>query len=195
MTSAHNPAAVVPAQAAARSNRSGTRRMSNTDWLQEYFTNIRARFIAQRTLAESALAQLNDEELFRTIGREGNSIAVLLKHVGGNLRSRWTDPFETDGEKPDRNRDGEFEVERDSAAEVRRVWNDGWAAVERTLAGLAPADVERKLRVRDEQLSLFEALHRSLAHTAQHVGQIVLLAKQWKDSDWQTLSIPRRRSS
>jgi uncharacterized damage-inducible protein DinB len=166
--------------------------MPERDWRQTYLADVRTNFAAQRTLAEGALAQLSEDELFRTAGSEGNSIAVLLKHVGGNLRSRWTDPFDTDGEKPDRNRDGEFEAEQDTAADVRRVWDEGWSVLERTLAALHSADFERTLRIRGEPLTLIAALNRSLAHTAHHVGQIVLLAKQWKDTEWVTLSIPRK---
>ena len=167
--------------------------MAEHDWRQTYLADVRVNFSGQRDLAERALAQLSHEELFRTAGSESNSIAVLLKHVGGNLRSRWTEPFDTDGEKPDRNRDGEFEAEHDSAADVRRVWDNGWNVLERTLSSFQPGDLDRTLRIRGEQLSLIAALNRSLAHTAHHVGQIVLLAKQWRDTEWMTLSIPRRR--
>lgn len=167
--------------------------MPETDWRRTYLADVRQTFSAQRTLAERALAQLGDADLFRVAGAESNSIAVLLKHVGGNLRSRWTEPFLTDGEKPDRNRDGEFEVDADTGADVRRVWDAGWTALEQTLVSLQPDDIQRTLTIRGEEMSLLHALHRSLAHTAQHVGQIVLLAKQWKDAEWQNLSLPRRR--
>src|SRR5688572_23768747 len=157
--------------------------MPEHDWRQTYLADVRANFGNQRTLAERALAQVSDDDLFRTAGSENNSIAVLLKHVGGNLRSRWTEPFDTDGEKSDRNRDGEFEADQDSATDVRRVWDTGWSVLERTLSEFQPDDVQR---------TLIAALNRSLAHTAQHVGQIILLAKQWRDREWETLSIPRR---
>jgi hypothetical protein len=154
------------------------------DWRADYLAGVRDTFLQQRRLAEKALAQLGDEDLVRVAGDEDNSIAVLLKHVGGNLRSRWTRPFETDGEKPDRDRDGEFDVARDTPESVRAVWDDGWAVAEATLSALRPADIERTIRIRGEEVALIQALHRSLAHTAQHVGQIILLAKQWKGSDW-----------
>ena len=166
--------------------------MPEQDWRPTYLADVRDNFSNQRSLAERALAQLHDDELFRTAGTESNSIAVLLKHVGGNLRSRWTEPFDTDGEKPDRNRDGEFEGQQDTAADVRRSWDNGWSVLERTLHELQPADLGRMLRIRGEQLTLIAALNRSLAHTAHHVGQIVLLAKQWRDTEWETLSIPRK---
>lgn len=165
------------------------------DWRDQFLAEIRESFALQRKLAEKAVAQLDDEQLFRTAGPEDNSVAVIMKHVGGNLRSRWTEPFTTDGEKPDRMRDEEFVVERDDAAAVRAVWERGWAAAEATLAALVPSDIERTLRIRGEPHSLFKALHRSLSHTAQHVGQIILLARQWKGAEWQTLSIPRGRSA
>jgi uncharacterized damage-inducible protein DinB len=166
--------------------------MPEHDWRETYLADVRANFGNQRSLAERALAQISDDDLFRTTGAEGNSIAVLLKHVGGNLRSRWTEPFDTDGEKPDRNRDGEFEATEDNATDVRRVWDNGWSVLETTLQSLQPRDLERTLRIRGEQLTLIAALNRSLAHAAQHVGQIILLAKQWRDTEWQTLSIPRK---
>ncbi|HEX6306811.1 MAG TPA: DUF1572 family protein [Longimicrobiales bacterium] len=154
-------------------------------------TEIRDSYQVQRTLAERALAQLDDEQLFRSAGEEGNSIAVLMKHVGGNLRSRWTEPFTTDGEKPDRDRDSEFVTDADDAASVRAVWERGWAALDATLVGLRPEDLERTLVVRGERASVLAALLRNLTHTAQHVGQIILLAKQWQGPAWETLSIPR----
>jgi hypothetical protein len=153
--------------------------------------DIRDTFRLQRQLAERAVAQLDDADLFRVTGAEDNSVAVLLKHVGGNLRSRWTEPFTTDGEKPDRDRDGEFLLDADDAASVRAVWDRGWAALDAVLAGLEPTDLGRTVVIRGESSSAHRALLRSHAHTTQHVGQIILLAKQWKGSGWTTLSIPR----
>lgn len=164
------------------------------DWQNDFFGAIRDAFLAQRRIAERALEQVDDTDFTRTAGPGDNSIAAIAKHVGGNLRSRWTQPFETDGEKPDRDRDREFEVESDTREDVMGVWNAGWSALEQTLLALRPADMERTLYIRGEANTLVGALHRSLAHTAQHVGQIILLAKQWRGSDWRTLSIPRGRS-
>lgn len=166
-----------------------------SDWRDEYLDEIRHSFRAQRTLAERAIAQLNDDELLRTLGEEDNSVAVIMKHVGGNLRSRWTEPFTTDGEKPDRNRDGEFVVDDDGATTVRAVWERGWSVLEQTLASLTRDDLGRELHIRGEPHSLIRALERSLTHTAQHTGQIVMLAKHWKGAAWQTLSIPRGESA
>lgn len=171
-----------------------------TDWREQYLADIRREFTNQRGLAERAVEQLDDGDMLRAAGDDDNSVAVLMKHVGGNLRSRWTEPFTTDGEKSDRNRDGEFDVVAavsDSAAvvaEVRRTWERGWAALDGTLAALEPDDLDREVTIRGEVLALVTALHRSLAHTAQHVGQIIMLAKQWRAAEWRTLSIPKGES-
>jgi hypothetical protein len=156
--------------------------------------DVHETFLQQRQLAERAAAQLSPEELFRTAAADENSVAALMKHVGGNLRSRWTEPFTTDGEKPDRNRDGEFEVGGDDVATVERIWNDGWHVLDTTLAGFTAADLGRDVVIRGEAIPLMRALQRSLAHTAQHAGQIILLARHWRGPGWRTLSIPRGRS-
>lgn len=166
------------------------------DWRSHYLEDIRSVFGTQRSLAERAAAQLDEAQLFRSSDTGENSVAILMKHVGGNLRSRWQDPFTTDGEKPDRHRDGEFEIApAETAAAVRAVWEDGWRVLDATLAGLTPDDFTRTLMIRRQPLTLPQALHRSLTHTAQHVGQIILLARQWTGTAWQTLSIPRGRSA
>lgn len=170
------------------------------DWREQYLADIRREFTNQRGLAERAVEQLDDDQLLRAAGDDDNSVAVLMKHVGGNLRSRWTEPFTTDGEKPDRNRDGEFDVVADASdsaavvAEVRRTWERGWDALDATLAELTPDDLDRNVTIRGEVLALVTALHRSLAHTAQHAGQIIMLAKQWRGSEWRTLSIAKGES-
>jgi hypothetical protein len=152
-------------------------------------------FRRQKELAERALAQVSDAEFFRTIDPESNSLAVIVKHVGGNLRSRWTDFLTTDGEKPDRDRDGEFlVVEGTSRGSVMAEWDAGWRALFDTLASLRPADLVATVHVRAEPLTAVAAAHRSLAHIAQHVGQIVLLAKHFRSEHWNTLSIPRGQS-
>ena len=164
------------------------------DWRTEFLNTTRDTFALQRKLVERAIAQLDDAELFRAAGGEDNSVAVLMKHIGGNLRSRWTEPFTTDGEKPDRDRDSEFVSDADTAASIRAVWERGWAALDGVFDSVQPDDLGRTLLVRGEPNSLVKALQRSLAHTAQHAGQIILLAKQWKGAAWQTLSIPRNES-
>jgi len=153
-------------------------------------------FRKQKELAERAMAQVDDEQFFRTIDAESNSIAIIAKHVGGNLRSRWTDFLTTDGEKPDRDRDGEF-IAPDSGgrARVMEVWNGGWAVLFSTFATLRADDLTATVRIRSEAMTTVAAMHRAMAHVAQHVGQIVLLAKHYRSSDWKTLSIPRGQSS
>lgn len=158
-------------------------------------TDVRREFANQRKVAERAVAQLNEDELFRTIGEDGNSVAILMKHIGGNLRSRWTDFLTADGEKPDRNRDGEFVADGESADSVRRVWEAGWGILDQTLASLRPEDLLATVRIRGEELSAIKALNRGLAHIAQHVGQIILIAKVLRAAEWQTLSIPRGKSA
>jgi hypothetical protein len=156
---------------------------------------FRQEFSSLRALAEKALGQLDDDGFFRALDGDANSPAVLAKHIGGNLRSRWTDVFTSDGEKPDRRRDREFELDAaDTRASVMERWAAGWDAVAATLDALAPEDLERVVTVRGEPHTLPRALTRSLAHTAGHVHQIVLLARHWSGSAWRTLSIPRGQS-
>ena len=149
-----------------------------------------------RTLAEGAVAQVPDDDLFRPIDSESNSIAVVMRHVAGNLRSRFTDFLGSDGEKPDRNRDGEFEIPSGTTREaVVADWNRGFSSLESALAGLAPADLMRDVHIRGERMTAMEALHRAMTHISMHVGQIVLLAKHMRGSNWRTLSIPRGQSA
>jgi hypothetical protein len=157
-----------------------------------YLDDIRARFASMRELAERALAQTDDRAFIRTLGDDENSIAVLVTHVGGNLRSRFTDFLTTDGEKPDRNRDGEFQLPQGEVrgAVVER-WSIGWRALDETLRSLTPADLQKTVYLRGEPLTVLQALSRALAHVSQHVGQIVLLAKHWSGAAWETLSIPK----
>ena len=152
-------------------------------------------FRKQKELAERAIAQVDDDEFFRTIDDESNSIAIIVKHVGGNLRSRWTDFLASDGEKPDRDRDGEFVVAEDTRAAVMETWNAGWQALFTTFESLRPSDLSAVVRIRSEEMTAVAAMHRAVAHVAQHAGQIVLLAKHFRSSDWKTLSIPRGKSS
>ena len=165
-----------------------------TDLAALLLRDIAATFRRQKELAERAIAQLDDRDFARTIDPESNSVAILVKHVAGNLRSRWTDFLTTDGEKPDRDRDDEFVLSpADDRASLMRRWEDGWAALFTTLDTLRPEDLTRTVRLRGEELPALSAMNRALAHIAQHAGQIVLLAKHLRADSWQTLSIPRRR--
>ena len=155
----------------------------------------RDRFRAQRTLAEKAVAQVGDGEMFATLDPESNSIAVVMQHVGGNLRSRFTDFLTSDGEKPDRDRDGEFlTIVGETRADVLARWDAGWRALERTLETLRAEDLLHTVTIRGERMLVVQALGRALAHVAQHAGQVVLLAKHRAGERWQTLSIPRGQS-
>ncbi len=162
---------------------------SQADFLEQVGRELRS----YRRTAEKALAQVDDEALFRQIDPGSNSLAVIARHVGGNLRSRFTDFLTTDGEKPDRHRDGEFENPA-SRAELMGGWQAGWAALEGTLQALTAADLARTVTIRDEPHTVVRALLRALAHVSLHVGQIVFLAKHLAGPAWQTLSIPRGQS-
>ena len=153
-------------------------------------------FQRQKELAEKAIAQVSDDDFFRTLDPEANSIAVIVKHIGGNLRSRWTDFLTTDGEKPTRDRDSEFVVPGEtSRADVMSMWNAGWATLFDAFAQLRPSDLMTVVVIRKESMPAIAAMHRALAHISQHVGQIVLLAKHYRSADWKTLSIPRAHRS
>ena len=152
-------------------------------------------FQRQRELAERALAQVSDDDFFRTIDAESNSVAILVKHIGGNLVSRWTDFLTTDGEKPTRNRDAEFVVTANAQrAAIMSLWNDGWLALISTFGQLRADDLSATVAIRGEAMTALAAMHRALAHISQHVGQIVLLAKHYRSADWKSLSIPRGQS-
>jgi hypothetical protein len=154
-----------------------------------------AQFRFLRGLADKSIARLSDEELTRALDRESNSAAVIMKHVGGNLWSRWRDFLTSDGEKADRHRDAEFEVSPStSRAEIQEIWERGWAVLFEELARLTPRDLARTVYIRGEPHSVIKAANRSLQHTAYHVGQIVFLAKHLKADAWESLSIPRGKS-
>ena len=166
-----------------------------TDPLAEHYLKDAVRvFRGQKKLADGAAAQVSDEEFFRTIDAESNSIALIMKHMAGNMRSRWTDFLTSDGEKPDRRSDSEFLVEGEDRAAVLERWEAGWRTVFDTLESLKPEDVSRTVIIRGEPHTVVEAVNRQLSHYAQHVGQIVFLAKHLRASDWQTLSIARGQS-
>jgi uncharacterized damage-inducible protein DinB len=156
--------------------------------------SIRGEFARYRGLAEAAIAQLTDADLAANAGEASNSIATICWHVAGNLRSRFTDLLTTDGEKPWRKRDEEFERREVKRAELLAQLGAGWSVLENTLAGLTDDDLERTITVRQQPMPVHEALHRSLAHTAYHVGQIVFIAKARRGASWTYLSIPPGQS-
>jgi uncharacterized damage-inducible protein DinB len=161
----------------------------------EYLRDCAVTLRKYRATADSVLARVSDEQFFAALDEEANSLAVLVKHMAGNLRSRWTDLLTSDGEKPDRDREGEFEVRAgDSRDALMAAWEAGWALVFASLDALSPADLERTVRIRGEPHSLTQALNRQMTHAAYHVGQMVLLAKHFRSDAWESLSIPRGQS-
>jgi uncharacterized damage-inducible protein DinB len=160
-----------------------------------YLEEARRQFRGHKRLAEGAFAQLRDDEFFITIDAEANSIATLVKHIAGNARSRFVDFLTTDGEKPDRHRDQEFELsEKTTRADVMRWWEDGWGIVLSALEPLKPEDVERTVTIRGQPHTVLQAINRQIAHYAYHVGQIVFLAKHLRSRDWKSLSVPKGKS-
>jgi hypothetical protein len=158
-----------------------------------YLTDVRVQFEKMKQLAEGAIAQVTDDQLQISIDPESNSLAVIMKHMAGNLRSRFTDFLTTDGEKPDRNRDGEFEVDRATRAQILADWESGWNVLFTTLSSVTADDLVRDVFIRGERHSVIQALDRQLTHHSYHVGQIVFLAKHLRSAEWKTLSMPRRR--
>jgi hypothetical protein len=149
-----------------------------------------------KKLADDALAQVDPADVFRKLDPESNSLALIVKHLSGNLRSRWKDFLTSDGEKPDRDRDSEFEERAgDTWESLRARWEEAWRLVFAELAKLGPADLERTVTLRGEPNAVPQAIERNLAHAASHVGQIVLLAKHFASAHWRSLSIPRGQSA
>jgi hypothetical protein len=152
-------------------------------------------FTRMKSMADKAIAQVPPEAFFATLDPESNSLAVIMKHLSGNLRSRWTDVLTTDGEKPDRHRDSEFATEAaDSREAILARWETGWRCLFQALASLTPADLDRNIRIKGEPTTLLRATVMGLSHSGQHVGQLVLLAKHLAGERWQTLSVPRAKS-
>jgi hypothetical protein len=166
-----------------------------TDVASYYLDEAHRQMRGHKRLAEGAMAQLKDHELFLTLDTESNSIALLVKHMAGNMRSRFTDFLNTDGEKPDRNRDQEFELSPTTTrADLTKWWEEGWARVFAAIESLKPEDVMRKVTIRGEPHTVLQAINRQIAHYAYHTGQIVFVAKHIRSSKWKSLSIPRGKS-
>jgi hypothetical protein len=166
-----------------------------TDFGEHYLSEIFRQLRGHKRMAESAMAQLTDVQFFATIDPESNSAAVIAKHISGNAHSRFSDFLASDGEKPDRFRDREFEIDANTTrSDVMRYWEEGWSIVFATLESLKPEDVSKTVTIRQEPHTVLQALNRALAHYAQHIGQIVFLSKHLRSSEWQTLSIPRGKS-
>ena len=152
-------------------------------------------FRSYKKLAESAMEKVTDDQLFTALDNESNSIAIVVKHMAGNMRSRWKDFLTTDGEKPDRNRDSEFEDPPVGRQALIELWEDGWKYLFAAIEPLSDADLARTVTIRGEAHSVMQAINRQVAHYAQHVGQIVMLAKHLSHDHWQSLSVPRNRSA
>lgn len=161
---------------------------------KEYVTVVQDRFKEVKKLGDKTINQLSEKDLHWALNDSSNSIAVMMKHLSGNMQSRWTDIFTMDGEKSWRNRDQEFEVEGLSKSELVRIWNTGWQTLFKALAELKEGDLLKDITIRGEKHTVIEAIERQMAHYAYHVGQIVYVGKQIKNDDWQTLSIPKGQS-
>ncbi len=164
---------------------------------EDFLRSANRQFLYYKTLGEKAIDQLEPEQLFVSLNDDTNSIATIVKHLYGNMLSRWTDFLTTDGEKEWRNRDGEFDAssEQQTKELVLKQWNDGWACLFDTLNSLKPEDLSKIIYIRNEGHTALEAINRQLAHYPYHVGQMVFYAKILKKTEWTSLSIPKNKSN
>lgn len=169
--------------------------MNKEQIIRNYHSDALQSFRNYKKLAERALEQVSDEEFFAIIDEESNSIAIMIKHIAGNLLSRWHDFLKSDGEKQNRRRDTEFEMIGDTRESLMKMWERGWRTLFRNVEPLTTTDFTRTVTIRGEPHTVAEAINRQLTHYAYHVGQIVFLAKHLKSAEWRTLSIPRNRSA
>jgi hypothetical protein len=165
------------------------------NFITNYRTDALLSFRNYKKLAERAIDQVSDGEFFRTVDAESNSIGIIVKHVAGNLHSRWGDFLTTDGEKPDRNRDTEFEMIGDTRESLMEFWETGWQVLFDNIEPLTEEDFAKTITIRGEPHTIVEAINRQLTHYSYHIGQIVLLAKHFRSSGWKTLSVPRNQSA
>lgn len=163
------------------------------DFIETYHSDALKSFENYKKLAEGAIGQVSDEEFFAAIDVEANSIAVVVKHIAGNLHSRWRDFLSSDGEKPDRNRDTEFETIDDTRESLMAFWQSGWQTLFDNIGPLTEEDFAKTVTIRGEPHTIVEAINRQLTHYAYHIGQIALLAKHFKSADWKTLSVPKNK--
>lgn len=163
--------------------------------IKNYHSDAVLSFRNYKKMAERALEQVSDGEFFALIDPEANSIATIVKHIAGNLNSRWRDFLTSDGEKDDRHRDTEFELIDDTRESLMRFWERGWETLFDAIEPLTTEDFTRTVPIRGEPHTIVEAINRQLTHYSYHVGQIVLLAKHFKSTDWKTLSVPKNRSA
>ncbi len=170
--------------------------MSSEAIVQNYFEDAVASLKNYKKLADKAIEQLKDDEFFVTLDDEANSVAVIMKHMAGNMFSRWTDFLTSDGEKADRNRDMEFVIGANTTKDdVLDYWERGWACVFGAIETLEPEDFEKTVMIRGEPHTIVMAINRQLMHYSYHIGQIVFLAKHFRSTQWNSLSIPRNKSA
>jgi hypothetical protein len=162
---------------------------------EDFLRSANRQFLYYKTLGEKAIDQLEAEQLFVSLNEDTNSITTIVKHLHGNMLSRWTDFLTTDGEKEWRNRDGEFENDTKDKGELLKQWNQGWECLFNTLNNLKPEDLDKIIYIRNEGHTVLEAINRQLAHYPYHVGQMVFYAKILKKSEWTSLSIPKNKST
>jgi uncharacterized damage-inducible protein DinB len=156
--------------------------------------SIKSEYQRYKSLAEAAIAQVKDDDLHKVLGEDNNSITVIMNHISGNLKSRFTNFLTEDGEKPWRHRDGEFEEKREDRTILLKKWDESWSILFHEIDALQDSDLDKMVRIRGNELTVSDALQRSLAHASYHVGQIVLLARIHVGRDWKSLSIPRGKS-
>lgn len=159
--------------------------------MRDLIGSIEREYRRYKGYAEATFDQLSDDQLAHVPAAEGNSVAILVWHIAGNLKSRFTDFLATDGEKPWRQRESEFDERHATQDQLRQKWNEGWTVLLDTLGQLSDSDLGKKVVIRGESLAVHEALHRSLAHTSSHVGQIILLGKTLRGAEFRSLTIPR----
>lgn len=162
---------------------------------KNYLESVKKQFLYYKIIGEKAIHQLEPEQLFVSVNEDTNSIAVIVKHLSGNMLSRWTDLLTSDGEKEWRNRDGEFEATIKTKEELMTLWDKGWNCFFEAINALSPEQLSQIIYIRNEGHTVMEAINRQLAHYPYHVGQIVFYAKMLKQSDWTSLSIPKNKSN
>jgi Protein of unknown function (DUF1572) len=167
--------------------------MQTTSLHEEYLNNVKTNFEKYKIMGDKTFEQLEDKDFHFILDEDSNSIAIIIQHISGNLISRFTDFLTSDGEKPNRHRDSEFEEQQLSKIELIERWNMGWSVLLNSISNLKSEDLLKTVYIRQEPLSVLDAINRSLSHNAYHIGQIVLLAKHIKKSDWKTLSIPKKK--
>ena len=172
-----------------------TREKTVNDFVKNYRADAIASFRNYKKMAERAIEQVSNEEFFAQIDAESNSMAVIVKHIAGNLHSRWRDFLTTDGEKPTRNRDTEFEMIADTRESLMKFWETGWQTLFDNIEPLTADDFSKTITIRGEPHTIVEAINRQLTHYSYHIGQIVFLAKHFRSADWKTLSVPKNKSA